>query len=103
MGASRPRAISVMTNILIRSEPCPQCGAEMLWTQNAWHSGDAVGAAYRCLNGHVIDPALTRQCPNCGVHDTIATGMSDRAQQYRCMRCDNAFAVARSSSTSITT
>ena len=29
-----------MTNALLRSEPCPECGAEMLWTQNAWRSGD---------------------------------------------------------------
>ena len=29
----------------------------MLWTQNAWADGDNRAAAYRCLNGHVTDPA----------------------------------------------
>ena len=85
----------MMTNTLIRSEPCPECGAEMLWTQNAWRAGDTGGAAYRCANGHVIDPALTRQCPDCGVHDTIQTGVSDNKQQYRCLRCDKTFEAPR--------
>src|SRR4051812_1390134 len=57
-------------NTLVRSKPCPVCGAAVLWTQNAWKSGDTGFAAYRCLTGHVIDPTQTRQCPNCGVHDT---------------------------------
>jgi hypothetical protein len=80
-----------MTNTLIRSEPCPECGAEMLWSQNAWHSDDAVGAAYRCANGHVLDPALTRQCPICGVHDTVQIAVSDDKQQCRCLRCNKTF------------
>ena len=83
------------TNALIRSEPCRECGAEMVWTQNAWRSFDTVGAAYRCANGHVIDPALTRQCPACGLHDTIRTGRSDGAQEYRCLRCDKVFEAPR--------
>src|SRR6185503_89768 len=57
-------------NTLIRSEPCPECGVDMLWTQNAWHAAGTSNAAYQCPNGHVIDPALTRQCPACGLHDT---------------------------------
>jgi len=79
------------SNALIRSEPCRECGAEMLWTQNAWRAGDTVGAAYRCANGHVIDPALTRQCPTCGLHDTTRIGVSDGTEQYRCLRCDTVF------------
>jgi hypothetical protein len=51
-----------MENTLIRSEPCPQCGEEMLWTQNAWRSNDVASAAYQCVNGHVLDPDTTRQC-----------------------------------------
>ena len=85
----------MMTNTLIRSEPCPECGADMLWTQNAWHAGDTVGAAYRCANGHVIDPALTRQCPDCGLHDTVRLSVSDHKHQYRCLRCDNTFEAPR--------
>jgi transposase-like protein len=82
-------------NTLIRSEGCPTCGAEMLWTQNAWHSGDATRAAYRCVSGHVIDPATTKQCPQCGVHDTTLLPESDGRQQYRCLRCDCRFQVPR--------
>jgi hypothetical protein len=83
------------TNTLIRSEPCRECGAEMLWTQNAWRAGDAAAAAYRCANGHVIDPELTRQCPTCGLHDTTRVGVSDGKEQYRCLRCDEAFEAPR--------
>ena len=78
-------------NTLIRSEACLECGGEMLWTQNAWRAGDTAGAAYRCANGHVIDPALTRQCPSCGVHDTTRVGTSNGKQQFRCLRCGKAF------------
>ena len=42
----------------------------MLWTQNAWANGENRSAAYRCMNGHVLDPAMTYECPTCGVHDT---------------------------------
>jgi predicted RNA-binding Zn-ribbon protein involved in translation (DUF1610 family) len=70
-------------NTLIRSAPCPECGDQMLWTQNAWRSGEASSAAYQCLNGHVVDPTTTRQCPTCGVHE------------YRCLRCDGEFQVPR--------
>jgi len=82
-------------NTLIRSEACPECGGEMLWTQNAWRAGDTAGAAYRCANGHVIDPALTRQCPGCGVHDTTRVGTSNGKEQFRCLRCGKAFEVPR--------
>ena len=59
-----------MENTLIRSERCPDCGEEMLWTQNAWPLDSHSDAAFRCHNGHVSDPATTKQCPACGVHDT---------------------------------
>ena len=32
----------------------------MLWTQNAWSHGERRAAAYRCINGHVVDPQGTR-------------------------------------------
>ena len=89
------RRDQVMTNTLLRSEPCPECGGEMLWTQNAWRSGVAAGAAYRCANGHVIDPALTSQCPNCGLHDTSRIDVRDGKQLYRCLRCGSDFEVPR--------
>ena len=94
-GKLHAHTATMMTNALMRSEPCPECGAEMLWTQNAWQSGGGVGAAYRCANGHVLDPALTRQCPNCGMHDTLRIGVSDNKQQCRCLRCDHAFEAPR--------
>jgi endogenous inhibitor of DNA gyrase (YacG/DUF329 family) len=74
-------------NTLIRSKPCAECGAEVLWTQNAWKSGDTGSAAYRCVNGHVIDPAQTRQCPNCGVHDTERLDDVDGLEHFHCTRC----------------
>jgi ssDNA-binding Zn-finger/Zn-ribbon topoisomerase 1 len=80
-----------MENLLIRSQPCPECGAEMLWSQNAWKTGDTGAAAYRCEQGHLIDPALTRQCPACGVHDTVRLGESDGREQFKCSRCQEAF------------
>ena len=81
-----------MENTIIRSQPCPQCGADMLWTQNAWKVGEVGSAAYRCPNGHLIDPGQTRQCPSCGVHDTVPLEESDGRQQFRCARCHTAFA-----------
>lgn len=80
-----------MENTLVRSRPCPECGAEMLWTQNAWKTGDTGAAAYRCLNGHAIDPADTRQCPACGIHDTVRLEDADGRAQFRCNRCGDAF------------
>ncbi len=59
-------------NVLLRTEPCAECGGMMLWTQNAWAHGDHRAAAYQCPNGHVMDPGTTHQCPKCGVHDTAA-------------------------------
>jgi len=80
-----------MENLLIRSQPCPECGTDMLWTQNAWQTGDTGCAAYRCLNGHLLDPAQTRQCPSCGVHDTVALGENNGREQFRCSRCSTTF------------
>lgn len=80
-----------MQNSLVRSTPCAECGAEMLWTQNAWKTGDTGCAAYRCMSGHVLDPARTRQCPSCGIHDTTLLDDRDGHQQFRCARCGHAF------------
>jgi predicted RNA-binding Zn-ribbon protein involved in translation (DUF1610 family) len=82
-------------NTLVRSAPCPECGEQMLWTQNAWRAADTSNAAYQCLNGHVVDPATTRQCPTCGVHDTTLIDEPAGRQQYRCLRCDATFQVPR--------
>ena len=77
-------------NVLLRVEPCAECGGMMLWTQNAWAHGDNRAAAYQCPNGHVIDPATTRQCPRCGVHDTsVDPSKGDGARE--CHRCGNKF------------
>ena len=83
-----------MENTLIRSAPCPECSFEMLWTQNAWSVGDSSVAAYRCVNGHVLDPATTRQCPACGIHDTEMIGSAEDSDQFRCQRCGKVFALA---------
>ena len=83
-----------MANAITRSAPCQDCGAEMLWTQNACHADDETRAAYRCSNGHTLDPSLTRQCPNCGVHDTVLMdGMAgaEGAQRFRCAGCAQVF------------
>jgi DNA-directed RNA polymerase subunit RPC12/RpoP len=80
-----------MPNPLSRTLPCAQCGAELIWTQNAWKTAETGVAAYRCENGHVVDPAVTRQCPSCGVHDTALLAEVDGHQQYRCGRCGHAF------------
>ena len=83
-------------NALLRSEPCPECGEMMLWTQNTWAHGDNRAAAYRCLNGHVLDPSTTRECPTCGVHDTRATESSEDGQTtHECNSCGTRFAVPR--------
>jgi predicted RNA-binding Zn-ribbon protein involved in translation (DUF1610 family) len=86
-----------MENTLIRTEPCPQCGQQMLWTQNAWPpGGQTTNTAYRCLNGHTIDPALTKQCPSCGLHDTkLVAGAAEERGQFSCMRCGETFIVPR--------
>ena len=84
-----------MDNTLIRSSPCPDCGAEMLWTQNAWQVGALAHAAYRCVNGHVLDPVGTRQCPTCGVHDTEVMSRAGETQTFRCFRCGTAFTFPR--------
>jgi endogenous inhibitor of DNA gyrase (YacG/DUF329 family) len=86
-----------MKNTLMRSAPCPHCGAQTVWTQNASHagSGEAASAAYRCVNGHVLDSSTTRQCPTCGVHDTTLLGSADGRQDFRCARCGQAFTFPR--------
>jgi len=81
-----------MENTLVRSSPCPECGAEMLWTQNAWKTGETGRAAYRCASGHTVDPSLTRQCPTCGIHDTVPDG-DDEHGRSRCTRCGEVFIV----------
>ena len=82
-------------NTLIRAVPCTTCGAQLLWTQNAWHAGGHAGAAYVCRNRHVVDSAETRQCPACGVHDTELTSTSSGPQQHRCHRYGHEFQVPR--------
>jgi predicted RNA-binding Zn-ribbon protein involved in translation (DUF1610 family) len=83
-------------NALLRSEPCLECGEMMLWTQNVWAHGDRRAAAYRCLNGHVVDPATTRECPACGVHDTRIVESSDDGQTtHLCNGCGGTFAAHR--------
>ena len=83
-------------NTLIRSEPCPECGADMLWTQNAWKTGETGQAAYSCQNGHVVDPSLTPQCPACGIHDTVLLADEGGQKEYRCTRCAERFRLPRS-------
>jgi endogenous inhibitor of DNA gyrase (YacG/DUF329 family) len=77
---------------LLRTEPCAECGARMLWTQNAWAHDDNRAAAYQCPNGHVLDPRTTRQCPQCGVHDTYA--LATEAGTFECTRCRHRFIVS---------
>jgi hypothetical protein len=84
-----------MINDLARSRPCEICGAEMLWTQAAWESARGRQAAYRCLNGHAVDPATTRQCPRCGFHDTEVVESAHGQQQCKCFRCGEEFDVPR--------
>lgn len=88
-------SLPVEVNTLIRSEGCPSCGARMLWTQNAWPTGNDLitAAAYRCDNGHLMDPDATRQCPVCGVHDThLAERRQSERDVFRCNRCHHVFA-----------
>jgi predicted RNA-binding Zn-ribbon protein involved in translation (DUF1610 family) len=80
---------------ITRSEPCPQCGTDFVWTQNAWTQEDAPRAAYVCANGHVIDPNDSRQCPHCGVHDTRLLSEAAGRQQFRCSRCGESFVYPR--------
>jgi predicted RNA-binding Zn-ribbon protein involved in translation (DUF1610 family) len=81
-------------NVLLRTAPCIECGGMMLWTQNAWVHGDNRAAAYRCPNGHVLDPHTTHQCPRCGVHDTEAVA-SKGDGTLECHRCGHQFVVTR--------
>ena len=77
-------------NVLLRTEPCAECGGMMLWTQNAWAHGNNRAAAYRCPNGHILAPSLTHQCPRCGVHDTSADPAKGDGT-WECHRCGNTF------------
>lgn len=83
------------TNTLFRSTPCPECGSDLLWTQNAWKHGDASAAAYRCQNGHVLDPSTTRQCPACGIHDTVLLSDEGGQQRFQCAQCNEPFEFPR--------
>jgi endogenous inhibitor of DNA gyrase (YacG/DUF329 family) len=85
-----------MEKSLLRSVPCPDCGAELLWTQNVWPPGSETSAAYRCLSGHVVDPSTTRQCPACGVHDTALLNDATGVQDFCCARCGTTFTFPRS-------
>jgi hypothetical protein len=85
-----------MENTLVRTAPCGECHAQMLWTQNAWSAGGETNAAYRCPDGHVVDPATTRQCPACGVHDTTMITSDGGTQHFRCERCGELFTFPRS-------
>jgi ssDNA-binding Zn-finger/Zn-ribbon topoisomerase 1 len=79
-------------NTMRRSEPCAECGGVMLWTQNEWAHGENRAAAYRCENGHVLDPALTRECPACGIHDTtVVEQQSADETTHVCNRCATRF------------
>ena len=84
-----------MSTGLTRSQPCPECGADVIWTQDAWKAGDTRSAAYICEAGHAIDPAQTRQCPKCGVHDTVLLSERDGRQEFRCAQCGEAFVYPR--------
>jgi hypothetical protein len=77
---------------LRRSSACAECGTMMLWTQNAWASGDNRAAAYRCMNGHVLDPQLTRECAACGLHDTsVVDGSPGGQTDHLCHACGARF------------
>jgi hypothetical protein len=67
----------------------------MLWTQNAWKTGETGQAAYCCQNGHVVDPAQTPQCPACGIHDRALVSAEGGREQFRCTRCEEAFEFPR--------
>ena len=67
----------------------------MIWTQNASKSAGTTLAAYSCPNGHVIDPTLTRQCPACGIHDTVLLSDKDGQQEFRCAQCGELFRFPR--------
>jgi predicted RNA-binding Zn-ribbon protein involved in translation (DUF1610 family) len=84
-----------MSDGLTRSQPCPQCGADVIWTQDAWTTGDTPAAAYICAQGHAIDPVETRQCPKCGVHDTILLSDREGRQEFRCAQCGEPFVYPR--------
>jgi hypothetical protein len=67
----------------------------MLWTQGAWAHGDSLAAAYLCTNGHVLDPATTRECPGCGVHDTRLEHQFANKIARACNQCGTRFMTPR--------
>jgi hypothetical protein len=52
----------------------------------------AARAAYRCLRGHVIDPATTPQSPACRIHDTLPRGAVGSTDLI-CQPCAETFSV----------
>jgi len=94
MLATSVNAMTPDPNTLRRTDPCSECGEMMLWTQNAWVRGDNRAAAYCCLNGHVIDPIETRECPACGVHDTrVVSPDGAGPNAHTCNQCGAQFSV----------
>ena len=84
----------------------------MLWTENAWRAGDTAGAAYRCANGHVIDPALqgSAQVAECMTRPRWARQMAnnssavcaaERLSKYHVDRMDADNTEGRSGGTSV--
>src|SRR3954462_8952255 len=86
-------------NVLLRTEPCAECGGMMLWTQNAWAHGNNRAAAHQFRNAQWIDPpdtdkspqwgvhttpADTHQSPKWGVHDTSPTARGGDNENHRC-------------------
>ena len=65
-----------MENTLIRTERCPECAEEMLWTQNAWPRDAHTEAAFRCRNGHL--PIRRRRSSALRVAFTIADSSTQR-------------------------
>jgi transposase-like protein len=48
------------------------------------------------MNGHVIDPEVTRECPSCGMHDTGVLGLSSAEQTHHiCHVCTARFSRPR--------
>ena len=72
--------------------PARSAGPMSSGPRNAWKVGDTSSAEYTCAAGHVIDPSETRQCPKCGVHDTVLLSDVDGRQEFRCAQCGELFA-----------
>jgi hypothetical protein len=60
------------------------------------HKRIADTAAYRCVNGHVVDPATTRQRPVVACMRPKIVGSAEAATlEFRCLRCVTTFTFAR--------